>query len=828
MSKKNQGPTAAAFLLVLALRAFDAAAADEASARCELDVSSQMLDGALQEVARQCDVQLIYFSGITGGMTAAQLSGQYSLDDALNRLLKDTGLSFRHVNAQTIEIRRAGAARPINARIRRQEEPEPQEVVIRGTAEGLVATRIETPLREISQTISIISAEQMRLQNNFTLNEALEDAVGIMAVREDSLFQNFYSRGFQIMNFTIDGGGALRPFSKLRLGSLLLTPDLGEFDHVEVLRGSNALFDADGLPGGAINLVRKRPRHQADAVFTSSAGSWDNFRQEIDVTGPLARDGAVRGRLDASYTHRGYFYDLAREERGSLFGVIDYDLTPDTLLTVGGSFSKSDARPFEVGLPRFSNGEDPRFSRTMSYTFEWSRLDTKVGEVYLRLEQAFGANWRLKVNATWLDSNADYAFGRFFRAVDATTGGISLGPSASYTLEPPEQEQLNLEATLSGTADWWGRAVEMAVGADFLRSASSSHTGEISFGEPLADAYRFDPAAYPNPFIDPDEGISESQDTLQKLNAIFASLRIQLTDPWSVTAGLRVSNQHVTDELVSYFPGFEFPLTFDYRDKDKITPFLGTAFSVNDTWSLYASYSNIFLSNRGLVRSDESVLSPSDGITMEAGLKGAWRDGALNGSLALFRIEERGVALIDPEVAPTTPECCWTSRGKNTSRGVDLELTGRLAPGWLIGTGYTFNESRQVFPGQTLVEPFGKLTPRHLFKLWTDYQLPGSWQRWSVGGTLRAQSKSFIDLSICQVLSDFGFCLSGFQDFRLLQKSYAVVSPRLGFRFTPRWQASFTVNNLFDHRYYETLGGTAGGNFYGEPRNFLLRLDGRF
>jgi len=804
--------------------------AERTDAKCRLTLASAPLDTSLAEVGRQCGVQILYFSDITAGKTSPKLEGEYAIDEALHRLLDGAGLRFQRVNANAIEITRSGAFDTRADRSRRRAEPGAgsglQEVVIRGTAEGLVATRIETPLRQIPQTLSVISAEQMRQQNNFDLGEALGDAVGITTLRRNSLFLSAYSRGFQVTNYTLDGGGALRPFSQLTYGPILLTPDLAGIDHIEVLRGANALFGADGLPGGAINLVRKRPLRQASVALSSSAGSWNNLRQEVDVTGPLTRDAALRGRLDVSFARQDYFYDYAQNERKTAFGVLDYDLTEGTLLTVGGSYSWNRARPVEAGLPLLASGADPGLPRSTSYTFDWARFETGMREAFLRVDQSLGRDRHLKLNATWLDGRLDFALGNFVRAIDTDTRGIPRQPMGRYTLQPGGQKQLNVESTLTGSGEWRGRPVDWAIGGDFLRADSQSFTRQIAFGAPLADAYRFDPANYPDPVPGQTTALSRREETRHTLFGLFTSLRVALTEPWSLSVGARISNERLESNITSYFPTSVVPRPLEYEYKSHVTPYLGTLFNLDETWSVYASYADIFLTNGGFVRSDQSQLSPSRGVNMEAGVKGTWLDGTLNGSAALYKIVQRGVALVDT-AAVSTGQCCYTSGGRNTSKGADLELTGHLAPTWLIGTGYTFNESKQVVPGQIYVAPLAQ-SPRHLFRLWTDYGLPGLWQRWSIGGTVHAQSSMFSDYTACPVVNARGACLSGFRDFQTVQNSYAVISPRAGYRIHEHWKVGLNVNNVFDRRYYHTIGSINGGNWYGEPRNFLLRLDGEF
>ncbi len=69
-------------------------------------IASQPLDSALQEFARQTGIQIIFFSYLTDGLRAPALDGTYTVDLAMNALLADSMLTFRWVNAKTIEIGR--------------------------------------------------------------------------------------------------------------------------------------------------------------------------------------------------------------------------------------------------------------------------------------------------------------------------------------------------------------------------------------------------------------------------------------------------------------------------------------------------------------------------------------------------------------------------------------------------------------------------------------------------------------------------------------------------------------------------------------------------
>lgn len=69
-----------------------------------LHIESQALDTALQEFARQTGMQVLFFSRLTEGRRSRALDGKYSLDAALSALLSQANLTYRIVNARTIEI----------------------------------------------------------------------------------------------------------------------------------------------------------------------------------------------------------------------------------------------------------------------------------------------------------------------------------------------------------------------------------------------------------------------------------------------------------------------------------------------------------------------------------------------------------------------------------------------------------------------------------------------------------------------------------------------------------------------------------------------------
>jgi outer-membrane receptor for ferric coprogen and ferric-rhodotorulic acid len=817
-----------------------------------LKIVSQPLSQALEQFASQSGVQIVFFSQIAEGLQAPSLAGQYTIDTGLALLLQGSKLTFRVINAKTIEILPLASTNTHNqavdeptarvqdaisdqdkhARDQRKTSGNTtslEEVVVAATAEGLVATRTETPLRQIPQTVSIISQEQMRQENDTDLADALTNAVGITAVQTDSLTQAFYSRGFEVTTFHLDGGAALNSFDNTTV-PFSGTPDLGEFDHVEVLRGADALFGGNGNPGATLNLVRKGPLSTAETMFTASMGSWNNFRVEGDITGPLALDGALRGRLDAVFTRRDYFYNTASLEKKKTFGVIEYDLAPKTLLTLGGSYEWDNAAPFEGGLPLYADGGDPALPRSTSLTFNWARYHTQTREIYGQLQHWFGGSWKLKINSTSLDEAAEYGYGIFQAPIDRDTNTLGSAPWKVFTARPNTQNQFVIDATLTGSFEWFGRRAEMAFGGDYTNVKGNLAYNIFDPSGPVTNPFAYNPAAYPNPQLTALPDAASDTFTTSNQSGLFASLKAYLSADLSVIAGMRDSADRTHSYTMSTYPtspGFASFAVSDIKNFGKITPYGGVIFRLNQTYSVYASYADIYVSNDGLTRADGAQLAPADGVDVEAGIKGAWRGGALNASLDVYDIDQRGLAVYEASAGILLPSanCCYLPDGHNRSKGVDAEISGLLKPGLLIGAGYTLNINRSEF-GDAL----SSATPRHLLKLWTSKQLPGKWSAWSVGGNLQAQSSTFEPGGYClQTYVFTGGCTSlPITSFKDVQRSYMIANLRVGYDFDRHWRIALSINNVFDRIYYQTIGGTSGNNWYGEPRGFLFRLDGRY
>ena len=713
-----------------------------------------------------------------------------------------------------------------------------EEVVV--TATNLSATRTATPLREIPQTIAIVTPEQIESQNDRTLDDVLQNATGITMLQGGTNNNLFYSRGFPITGIHLDGGptvgllnNSAQPFSGL--------PDLGEYDHVEILRGADALFGGNGNPGAAISLVRKEPLATPQFVTTVQGGSWNQYRAETDLSGPLVSGGALTGRLDAVYDRQDFYYHVANAEKAKVFGVLSWNATSSTTLLVGGSYQTSKTTPFIAGLPRYPDDSDIQLPRSTAIALPWNSYDKDSAELYGKLTQNLGGGWKLKADVTYLQDRLTSAQAIFEDPVIPVTNLLTGQPGLTYTETPSHQHQILTDLTLTGNVDLFGLPLDITGGGDFVKYYGDSLGGYIQgFGAASENVFEFNPADYPDPRGQPGVlAINTQSDFTTRNYGLYGALRLHLTDRLAVIGGARYSADDNVTGSTSYavLPPpigvvYETPMVNDFKDH-KTTPYGGATYAVSQHLSVYASYADIYTSNSGAVEYTGKLVPPADGVNMEVGLKGAWFKDQLNGTLSVFKIHQDNISTFDIAhlaQAATTPNCCYIGAVENHSKGFDAELSGRISPDWHVTVGYTFDQN------QTLTQGIGNgalssSTPRHLLKLWTSYRLPGRFARWDLGGTLQAQSSNFYQTTYFagQYCGDGGpNCPAGLATVRATQGTHAILDLRVGYRFTEHLQAALSVNNIFDVRYYSTVGIPESSNTYGDPRNFLLKLRASF
>ncbi|MHC6226556.1 TonB-dependent siderophore receptor [Pseudomonas sp. X10] len=643
------------------------------------------------------------------------------------------------------------------------------------------ATKLPLSIRETPQSVSVITRQRIEDQGMNDLNDVVKNAPGVTLKKFGSDRQQFLARGFQIDNIMYDG---LPTSISTYTQDVVSSADLAIYDRVEVVRGATGLMTGAGSPSATLNLVRKRPTATPQVSITTSAGSWDRYRTEFDASNKLNESGSVRGRVVAAYQDQNSFTDQRDNQRQTFYGILETDLSDATTWTIGASKQRDDNTSDWGGLPSGVNGENLHLPRSTFLSSDWAYWDKDNISLFTDLTHRFDNGWtgKLAAQKTWAKAWT-------FSSYPSYDGTNITEYSGKYD---DTDDQTNVDASLSGPFQLMGREHELVVGTSWRRDVFDQWGGWSNDGAVITDPRHYGHNA-PKPEI--DMSLWQYRNTATE-KAVYAAARFNPIDPLHVIVGSRVMWYDFDNRAADG----------DYKVNRKVTPYAGVVYDLNDTYSVYGSYTQIFKPQAGQTVT-RSSLEPMTGENYEIGLKGEYFDGALNGSVALFDMtqQKRAYALPDRCFGNQT---CYDTAGEVRSRGIDTELSGALTPDWQFSASYTFVYSTFQKDPKNEGKLFAPEQPKHLFKAATSYTLPGDLNQWRVGADLYAQSATFKHVG------------AGTSD----QAGYALVGLMAGYRFNENWDGRVNLNNLFDKKYWQGIPSSGGGGVYGDPRNVMFSL----
>jgi outer membrane receptor for ferric coprogen and ferric-rhodotorulic acid len=767
------------------------------AAPVRVDLPAQPLSTSLTQLGQLSGMQVIFDTQSVSGKQAPTVRGDLEPAQALQRLLAGSGLTASvEGNSARIIAPSQGAIALDGVNINAD-----ASLVGAATTEGTnsyttgsmnTATKLPLSIRETPQSVSVVTRQRIEDQGMNDLNDVVKYAPGVTLRKFGQDRQQFLARGFTIDNVMYDGlPSILSTFTQ----DTISEADLAIYDRVEVVRGATGLMTGSGNPSATLNLVRKRPTATPQVSVTTSAGSWDRYRTEVDASNKLNDSGTVRGRFVAAYEDNNSFSDEREKQRQTFYGILESDLSDATTWSVGASKQKDDATSDWGGLPSGLNGEDLHYSRSTFLSGDWAYWNRENVTAFTDLTHRFDNGWTAKASAAriWGESNT---FSNYLQFDTFSPTGYSQGAGQYDTTDV----QTNLDASLSGPFQMFGREHELAIGAS-RRQEKFDQSGGWWAGYPV-DPLGISPGTVPRPSR--SDRIAYAGKNTATEEAVYAMARFNPIDPLHVIIGSRLTWYDYDNQSG---PG-------DYKVTQEVTPYAGVIYDLNETYSVYASYTEIFKPQNEKDVSG-SPLDPMTGKSYEIGLKGEYFDGALNASVALFDMTQnnRGYSLPNQSTAtcPSFPATyCSAAAGEVRSRGIDAEVSGALTPNWQFSAAYTYllSEVTKDLDKSTEGQRFASDQPKHLFKAATSYNMQGDWSKLRIGADVLAQSETFERVGAGHATQD----------------AYSVVGLMAGYKFDEHWDGRVNFNNVFDTKYWQGIPEGAGMGVYGDPRNVMFSL----
>jgi outer-membrane receptor for ferric coprogen and ferric-rhodotorulic acid len=646
------------------------------------------------------------------------------------------------------------------------------------------ATRLNTGIKETPQSISVVTREQLDDFRVLTINDALSYATGIKAEPFETDRTDYTARGFDITNFQIDGIS-----TPITYGTNYGDLDLATYDRIEVLRGANGLLTATGNPSATINFIRKRPTKDFQAKVDVSLGSWNNQRLDADVSGAINEDGSVRGRLVAAHQNKDSYLDRYRNEKNVFYGVIEADITDNTSVTLGHTYQQNDSDGNNWGsLPLlYADGSKRHYKVSDSTAPDWSYWNVGTNITFAELTHYFENDWKLKTQLTRKKTVSDARLHYIYGNEDSTTGlGLFSWPGMYHT----ETEDIVADIYVNGPFALAGRQHELVFGATWSKADVLDYGRQGTIGTALSS---FESAAdFPLPTFGTE---TKNSDFTTKTTNIYAAAKLNPMDSLKVTIG---------GSLLSYdMEGFSYGAQQDASENNKVTPYIGAVYDLNDIHALYASYTGIY-KPQAEVGADFKALAPLKGKNYEMGIKSEWFNNKLNSSFALFKTEQENVA---QEIGTVGVNTIYEGI-KATSKGYEFDVSGEVTDRLSVNAGYSRLTSIKGDEDQNV----NTYIPKHLVHLSTVYRTPFD-EKLKVGASINWQSDIHVDIG----------------SVRYEQNSYATLNLMANYKIDDHWSVAVNLYNVTNEKYLASMKwASSGTSYYAAPFNGLATLTWRY
>lgn len=574
-----------------------------------------------------------------------------------------------------------------------------EPILVIGHADGYIAsqsvtaTKTDTPLLDIPQTITVVTRQQLEDQAHHSMADVLRYVPGTTVGQGEGNRDQITLRGQNTTaDFFLDGVRDDVQYFR----------NLYNIERVEVLKGPYALIFGRGGGGGIVNRAQKTP--SADRIAAAAAGSVNSFGGwdlSGDVNVPLSDAAAVR--VNAFYEKLESFRDFVDGERYAVNPYVAVKLGDNWRMGLSYEYVKDD-RVTDRGVPsvKCATGCTPAPLTGHDTTFfgvpgvNRAGLEAHIAKVRLDGDLASGLTW----SNTVLYGDYDKYYTNVFAngPLDPADNTVAL---SSYT-DPTTRQNFIAQSNLAWDVAFAGTTHKVLLGLEYARqtSANRRYNGVLS-----SSTFDLDLMAYPTVSFP-----TLARETHSRVSAFsaYAQDQIGIGQHVDLVVGVRFDRFEIKGvDVVAANP-------FDRVD-EKVSPRFGLIIKPQPNISLYGSYSQSFLPRSGdqflTLTAAQENLAPEKFTNWEVGGKWDIRPG-LSATLALFQLERTNATTPDPANPLAT-----INAGTTRTRGVELALTGRILPGWQVSGGYSYQKAAlKANEAVRLAQ-----VPEHQFSLWNRY-----------------------------------------------------------------------------------------------------------
>ncbi|MEH2254791.1 TonB-dependent siderophore receptor [Nostoc sp.] len=659
------------------------------------------------------------------------------------------------------------------------EGDEPIELVVTGEQDGYrvqnatTATRTDTPLRDIPQSIQVIPRQVLEDRNVRSLTEAVETVSGVT-----SADTNFNAPGGSYTIRGFEQAGNFRNGYR-DVGSYGLT-QTASIERVEVLKGPASVLFGAVEPGGIINVITKQPLSEPYYNLEFQAGNRDLYESSIDFSGPLNDDKSLLYRLNASYESSNGFQDFVTSHLTTIAPSITWKLGDRTDLNLYYESTKFNGIPESFATVFSDNTFKLPRSRYLSYPLDGQHYTSqKYGYT---LNHKFSDNWQLRNNFSITA----------FNAIEEYTVPTNLVDDRF--LEQFAARRNYMVDNYFGQIDLVGK----------FNTGSIPHQLVLGF-DVNRNVIIYNPTSLSVPALDvfnPNYNISITTLETSTSFGTVQSYGFYLQDQISFQDNLKLLIGGRFD-WISQKSGTDQP----EQNDNAFSPRIGLVYQPSKSVSLYTSYSQSFNPNSEL-NSDGSQFEPTKGTQYEAGIKADFLENRLSTTLAVYQITKTNITTDDPN---NDDPNYLIQIGEVRSQGIELDITGEILPGWKAIASYAHTNAEVTEDNLISVGNRLEDVPKNQASLWTTYELQnGDFKGLGLGLGLFYVGARAVDLDNSFEIPDY------------LRTDAAIYYRRDALK------AAINIRNLFDTEYFVDSNGTRARVKTGAPFTIIGSISWEF
>jgi catecholate siderophore receptor len=655
-----------------------------------------------------------------------------------------------------------------------------QPIIVTGTSQGysatdsVTATKTDTPLLDVPQTIQVVTRAQIDDQAQHSLADVLRYVPGTTVGQGEGNRDQITLRGQNTTaDFFLDG---VRDDVQYYRG-------LYNIERVEILKGPYALIFGRGGGGGIINRVQKSPQLGGDFVAGRISGSTlGAYDVTADLNASFGDKAAVR--LNAQYEQMESHRDFVNGKRYAWNPYLAVALSDDWKLGLSYEYVNDD-RVADRGVPSLAGKPITGF-RDQFFGIPGvnrTKLEAQIAKV--RIDGNLTEN--LKFTGSVLYGDYDKIYNNVFpnAAATAQNGTVAL---SSYS-DPTTRENLITQANLIWDVKTGPLSHKLLFGVEYgdQKSTNKRINGVLSNAT----------FSLSNPVFPTVAFISPARDTTAdvKFFSAYVQDQISLGDHFDIVGGIRFDSFDI--QGVDLFPLVDRPFA---RKDEKVSPRVGLIYKPKENISFYSSYSQSFLPRSGdqfLTLSPTQVnLAPEKFTNYEVGAK--WDIlPHLNVTAALFQLDRSNATTPDPVTPALT-----INAGKTRTKGAELALVGKITDNWQVNAGYSYQDSALADNATISLAQ----VPKHQASLWNRYNFGSAF---GVGLGVIHQSSQYAAIRTTAATT--------------LLPAFTRFDAALFYALSDKAKLQLNVENLFDVDYFPD----AHNNFNvstGAPINARLSL----